>query len=367
MKNLLSMLVLVVFSASSYAGGAMAGSHSGHNAMSSGKSSSGVHFYGRLYVGYDDVQSGSAADVEKLDDGGGKSRLGLKMTESLGSGLQLIGNLEYKFDPVDGTQTDTGDCTSTSESTSCRTFNLHIGNLGFKTGLGYIGVGTFESPYKTMGKFDNNMDTAIAMNAHGATSRGTFGQAGTMESMLTYHGHVGPAEIVYMVALSDDEATAATDRTNTDQGDYSLGIQFKDMFVHGLNVGYARNHDQSLNGASGESNDRFFASMKVLPNAGVFVSMEDLNISGSYISGSNSNGDITSIGTHYKLGHTAIQAVYAKGDSDGAATEDYKSMGISATMHLSKTSDITFGYIKRDFDSTGTDVTTRGIGLTHKF
>ena len=46
--------------------------------MSSGKSSSGVHFYGRMYIGYDDKQTGSAADVENLDDGGNKSRLGLK-------------------------------------------------------------------------------------------------------------------------------------------------------------------------------------------------------------------------------------------------------------------------------------------------
>ena len=76
------------------------GSHQGHNAMSSGKSSSGVHFYGRMYVGYDDKQTGSAADVENLDDGGNKSRLGLKFTESQ---WNIVGNLEYKYDIGDGT------------------------------------------------------------------------------------------------------------------------------------------------------------------------------------------------------------------------------------------------------------------------
>jgi hypothetical protein len=103
MKNILSALLLISLSSLSYAGG---------HAMSSGKSSSGVHFFGQLYVGYDDTSTGKAADIEKLDDGGGKSRLGLRMTESLGNGLQLIGNLEYKFDPVDGTQNDSGTCTS---------------------------------------------------------------------------------------------------------------------------------------------------------------------------------------------------------------------------------------------------------------
>ena len=358
MKKILSALLLISVSSLSYAGG---------HAMSSEKSSSGVHFYGQLYVGYDDTSTGKAADIERLDDGGGKSRLGLKMTESLGNGLQLIGNLEYKFDPVDGTQNDSGTCTSVSESTSCRTFNLHVGNLGLKTAMGYIGVGTYESPYKTMGKFDNNMDTAVAMNAHGATSTGNGGQAGTLESMLAYHGHIGPFEIGYMYALSDTDASTASDRTNTDQGDYSLGIQIKDMMMPGLTVGYARSHDHEVSGASAQSNDRVFASMKVLPHVGVFLSMEDVNQSGSYSAGITSAGDITTIGTHYQLGHTAIQAVYAKGDSDGAATEDYKTLGMSASMHLSKTSDITFGYIKQDFDSTGSDITTRSIGLTHKF
>jgi len=341
----------------------------GQNAMSSGKSSSGVHFYGQLYVGYDDTETGQAADIERLDDGGGKSRLGLKMTESLGNGLQLIGNLEYKFDPVDGTQNDAGDCTSTSESTSCRTFNLHVGNLGFKTAMGYIGVGTFESPYKTMGKFDNNMDTAVAMNAHGATSTGDGGQAGTLESMLAYHGHIGPFEVGYMYALSDKDSDNSADRTNTDQGDYALGIQIKNMMIPGLTVGYARTHDHEVTGsdAKAENNNKVFASMKVLPHVGMFLTMENIKQSGSYIAGSTSNGDITTLGTHYQLGHTAIQAVYAVGNSDGANTEDYKTLGMSASMHLSKTSDITFGYIKQDFDSTGSDITTRSIGLTHKF
>jgi hypothetical protein len=84
-KNIKCNCYLLGISSLSYAGGLWA--------MSSAKSSSGVHFYGQLYVGYDDTSTGKAADSKDLDDGGGKSRLGLKMTESLGNGLQLIGNL----------------------------------------------------------------------------------------------------------------------------------------------------------------------------------------------------------------------------------------------------------------------------------
>jgi hypothetical protein len=136
------------------------------------------------------------------------------------------------------------------------------------------------------------------------------------------------------------------------------------MFMPGLVIGYSRTHSQD----AGTSNDRFYASMKVLPNAGVFVSLEDLQVDGSYSNLSSVQGDVTTIGTHYSMGSTDLQVVYAKGDADGTNTaQDYKTLGLSAKMNLSKTSDLTFGYAKQDFDSTGSDVTTRGIGLTHRF
>jgi predicted porin len=359
MKKLLSILLLTTFSLASYAGGhAMSGN--GHNAMSSAKSSSGVHFYGRMYVGYDDRSVDQAADDESLEDGGNMSRLGLKFKENLGGGLQLIGQLEYKFDGIDGTSEDnTTNCASTND---CRTFNLHVGNLGFKTAYGYIGAGTYESPYKTMGQFDHNIDTAWALNQHGGTSMSAAGIDGNFEGALSYHNKIGPIEVAYMYAVNDSAPVAdVTSNTNTNQGDYSMGIQLKDMFISGLVLGYSKNHSHD----DGTSNTRFYGSMKVMPNAGVFVSLEDLEVDGSF-NNTTADGEITTIGTHYSLGSTDLQAAYAKGDADGV-TGDYKTLALSAKMKLSKTSDITFGFAKQDFDSTGLDVTTRGVGISHKF
>ena len=173
MKKLLSLVLLMGLSSLSYAGGqAMSGGE--HNHASSAKASSGVHFYGRLYIGYDKT-SGS---VQRLDDGGGKSRLGLKIKSG-----NIVGNLEYKFDIGDG---DAGNSCGANNSNECGTFDMHVGNLGFMTPLGYIGAGTFEAPYKTMGQFDTNMDTAIALNSHGAFSQGQGGIAGNFESAIAY-------------------------------------------------------------------------------------------------------------------------------------------------------------------------------------
>jgi predicted porin len=355
MKKILSIFLLTTFSLTSYAGGHSM-SNDGQNSMSSAKSSSGVHFYGRMYVGYDDRSVDQAADDESLEDGGNMSRLGLKFKENLGGGLQLIGHLEYKFDGIDGTSEDN---TANCNTTDCRTFNLHIGNLGFKTAYGYIGAGTYESPYKTMGQFDHNIDTAWALNQHGATSMGPGGIDGNLEGMLSYHNKIGPIEVAYMYAVND--ATTGANNANTAQGDYSMGLQLKDMFISGLVLGYSKGHAHD----DGQSNTRVYASMKVMPNAGVFVSLEDLEIDGSFAN-AVTDGEITTLGTHYSLGSTDLQAVYAKGDADGV-TGDYKTLALSAKMKLSKASDITFGYAKQDFDLTGSDITTRGIGLLHRF
>ena len=214
MKKLYTAAMFMAVSSMAVAGGGM--DHSSHSA-SAAKSGSGVHFYGRLYVGYDHRATGAANSVDSIRDNGGKSRLGIKFKENLGA-MSLIGNAEWKFDIADGTSTS--DATNCSNAQDCRTFDLHIGNLGFQTPLGYIGMGSYESPYKTMGKYDHNMDTGIALNEHGGTSDGAFGIAGTWDSSLMLQTQVGPIEVAYMRGLSEQ-----TNNANVQKSDYSLGLR----------------------------------------------------------------------------------------------------------------------------------------------
>jgi len=353
MKKLLSIVLLMGLSSISYAGGHAMGDGNNNHA-SSAKASSGVHFYGRMYVGYDKT----SGTVQRLDDEGNKSRLGLKIRSG-----NIVGNLEYKFDIGDGTSGSGNNCGSASEN-GCQTFDLHIGNLGFMTPMGYVGAGTYEAPYKTMGQFDTNIDTAIALNSHGAQSQGQGGIAGNFEGAIAYHAMMGPVELGFMYAATDN---TAQDNTNTDRGDYSLGITFKDMIMGGLTFGYATYNDNEVSGGNSESNDKFFASYKVMPNMGIFVSLEDLEVANTFIASSNTDGEIKTFGIHYSMGSADLQLVSAEGDSSGAANQDYNTRSISAKINLSKHSDITIGYTKKDFDQDGTDVSTSGLGLTHKF
>ena len=137
--------------------------------------------------------------------------------------------------------------------------------------------------------------------------------------------------------------------------------------MSGLTFGYATYNDNEVSGGDSESNDKFFASYKVMPNMGVFASLEDLEVANTFIASSNTNGHIETFGIHYAIGSTDLQLVTAEGDSEGAANQDYNTRSISAKINLSKHSDITIGYTKQDFDQDGTDISTSGFGLTHKF
>ena len=353
MNKLYTAAMLMVVSSMAVAGG-HGGMDNSSNSASAAKSGSGVHFYGRLYVGYDHRSTGSGNSVDSIRDNGQKSRLGIKFKENLGS-MSLVGKAEWKFDIADGTAT--GDGTDCSNAQDCRTFNLHVGNLGFQTALGYIGMGSFESPYKTMGMYDHNMDTAIALNQHGATSDGAFGQAGTWDSSLSIHTKLGPMEIAYLRGMSEQANNA-----NVQKSDYAVGLRVADMVLPGLEFGFARNHDKSGASKRGLSNDKLFASYKLMPGLGVFYTDEEVEIAGS----NHAAGDITTMGLHYMMGHNMIQIAIAEGNMD-ASTTDYDVVSISNQMNLSKSTDLTIGYTRKGIEGSGNAVRSYGLGITHKF
>ena len=340
---------------------AFAGGHSmdGNSSnASAAKAGSGVKFFGRLYVGYENKTTGAADSIDNIRDNGGKSRLGIKFKENLG-GISLVGHAEWKFDIADGTS-GADSATACTGARDCRTIDLHVGNLGFLTGLGYIGMGSFESPYKTMGNYDSNMDTALALNNHGGTSDGDFGIAGTWDSSISYHAAMGPMEIAYMRGMSDD--VGGSTAANVRKGDYAFGIKLTDMLVSGLEFGYARAHDESLASGYGLSNDKMFASYKIMHNMGIFYTSEEVEIPGA----NHAAGDIRTMGTHYTMGNNMIQIVYANGNMD-AATTDYDTFSISNQMNLSKSTDLVIGITRKGVEGSGNAVRTYGLGLTHKF
>jgi len=134
------------------------------------------------------------------------------------------------------------------------------------------------------------------------------------------------------------------------------------MVLPGLEVGFARNHDKSGDSNRGLSNDKVFASYKVMPGLGVFFTDEEVEIAGT----NHAAGDIRTMGLHYTMGHNMIQIAVAEGNMD-AATTDYDVVSISNQMNLSKATDLTIGYTRKGIEGSGNAVRSYGLGITHKF
>ena len=212
-----------------------------------------------------------------------------------------------------------------------------------------------------MGQYDVTMDTGWAMNNHGAMSDGTFGMAGSVEGMLSYHAKMGPVTLAYMYGLSEKA------NSNMQSGDYSYGIKFNDLFIPGLEFGYAAIHDNEVSaGNPGEGNKKIFGSYQVMPGLGVFFWDEDLEASSTGPSFTNGEGEILTFGAHYTMGNNLIQYALSHGDAN-LTVEDYRTHSFSITSNLSKATDFQIGYARQGFDSTGGSNRTWGMGLTHKF
>ena len=173
-----------------------------------------VVIYGSTVAEYnvDDVNGASA---EQGVDNRFGSKLGFKATEKLGNGMSAIALLEFGYDPADGA----------GLNSNRQTF------VGLKhKKWGFVGLGTFGSPYKMPGiKLDPFYDTSLqAAGAGGmSTSVGTV-NGGTNSNVLTHDGFVSSA-LFYKspswnnawlsFVISPDEKNGGALNGNADDGD----------------------------------------------------------------------------------------------------------------------------------------------------
>ena len=81
-----------------------------------------------------------------------------------------------------------------------------------------------------------------------------------------------------------------------------IGVTAKRYVYEWFNNGYARYHDDEVSGGEGTNNDKFFASYKVMPNMGVFVTLEDVEVVNTFIAIAGTDGKLNTYGIHYKMG-----------------------------------------------------------------
>ena len=331
------------------------------------KNFSDVVFYGRIYVQYDSIKagdSGSTPSVSNIRDDEGMSRFGVKGKSFIGGGYAVNFKVEYAIDLGDGTATsDSTNCAATT--TDCRTFALKEGWLGTLTPYGQIKIGSMESPYKYMAKHDILHDTISQARDSRIISQGSMAHSSYWRESILYEFKSQNLEFAFIKGFGESANNTQSD------GDYGLGIQYKNFLLKGFDVVYAYNHDDSANDGATDKNNKitFTYNMKMADKRKIKIwyMHEDVGLDSKMFTGGTSSGENDWIGIQYASGPIKLQYSFNETDDDGGSDYDRDGYNLGAQYKLSKTSRLYLGYSKSDSNHVTKDVKTTMIGIRHDF
>ncbi len=204
-----------------------------------------VKLYGSVQAEYTVESLDNGTSEQGIGDSGRQTHIGIKATESLGRDLQAIAVLEFYVDPTDIRGDDSFDGTRRQKF------------VGLKhKKWGFLGLGTFNSPYKMAGGV--NLDpfawTSLEARGNGGMSwgsNGLLGHANHITDSIYYRSPVWMGFRLDFAAVVDersdienaldgecDNVGACVD--DDDVNDYSIAINFRIGFLWGF-VAHAQN------------------------------------------------------------------------------------------------------------------------------
>ncbi|MBT3548434.1 MAG: porin [Gammaproteobacteria bacterium] len=326
-------------------------------------------FYGRLWVQYDnsDASTSNNKDVQSIRDNEGMGRLGIKGKSSVGNGYLVNYKVEYAIDIGDGTSSSDSS-TSCSGARDCRTFSLKQGWLGFKTPFGQFKVGSMESPYKYMAKHDILHDTISQARDTRMISQGSMSHSSYWRESILYEFKSGDLKFAVIYGVGEKYNTI----THKDTG---IGIEYKNLFISGLDIVYARNKDNSVTGVGNQNYNEKFTLTKNFKLEGkrklkVWYMHEDIGLDSKLFTGGNSDGEIDWYGIQYMCGPITLQFSYSDSDASEGPTYDRDGYNIGIQYKISKSSSVYIGNSSSEAgsgDGINSDISSTMIGLRHDF
>ena len=333
------------------------------------KNSSDIKFYGRLWVQYDNSDDSTSSNnkVSSIRDNEGMGRFGLKGKSSVGNGYAVNYKVEYAIDIGDGTSSSDSS-TSCSGARDCRTFSLKQGWLGMLTPFGQFKIGSVESPYKFMAKHDILHDTISQARDTRMISQGSMSHSSYWRESIYYELKSGDFKFAAIYGLGEQINTV----TNKDSG---FGIEYKNFFIPGFDVVYARNKDNSVTGAGNQNYNEKFTLTKTFKLEGkrkvkVWYMHEDIGLDSKLFTGGNADGEVNWYGIQYQSGPTTFQYSYGETDASQGASYDRDGYNIGIQYKLSKTSRIYIGYSSSDAgsgDGMNENIESTMLGIRHDF
>ena len=333
------------------------------------KNSSDIKFYGRLWVQYDNSDDSTSSNnkVSSIRDNEGMGRFGVKGKSLTGNGYALNYKVEYAIDLGDGTSTSDSS-TSCNDARDCRTFSLKQGWLGMLTPFGQFKIGSVESPYKFMAKHDILHDTISQARDTRMISQGSMSHSSYWRESIYYELKSGDFKFAAIYGLGEQYNTV----TNKDTG---IGIEYKNFFIPGFDVVYARNKDNSVTGAGNQNYNEKFTLTKTFKLEGkrkvkVWYMNEDVGLDSKLFTGGNADGEVDWYGIQYKSGPMTLQYSYGESNASEGSTYDRDGYNIGMQYKLSKSSRIYIGHSSSDAgsgDGSNGDISSTMIGLRHDF
>ncbi|MDG2106969.1 MAG: porin, partial [Gammaproteobacteria bacterium] len=154
-----------------------------------------------------------------------------------------------------------------------------------------------------------------------------------------------------------------------------IGIEYKNFFIPGFDVVYARNKDNSVTGAGNQNYNEKFTLTKTFKLEGkrkvkVWYMNEDVGLDSKLFTGGNADGEIDWYGIQYKSGPMTLQYSYGESNASEGSTYDRDGYNIGMQYKLSKSSRVYIGYSSSDAgsgDGSNGDISSTMIGLRHDF
>jgi len=315
----------------------------------------GVTVYGQLQVeiasvdnkGYGENNTGGARTGIATGESGIKmkdnkrGRLGFKVKEDLGGGLNAIAKFEWQVDTPNGNIAD----------------GAREGWVGLKGGWGEFKAGRLKTAYKYTGgvKYDPFVTTYMEARKSGGMKGGAYGQNSFWSNTISYKNKWGGFGLWIDYGLDEDDGT--TDAGN--MGEFSAAVKYGaknwEIFA-AMNGGYDENTD-------GEDDS-------VTKVGGQFKFGGAHTISAQYEmdnkGGSANDATIYFLGYQFKMGKNVLAAQYGNTDVDGGSAADVTYYSLGWIYKFSKKTRTFIGYRNSDGDGDN-DLTALSAGLRVDF
>jgi predicted porin len=327
-----------------------------------------------------DVDNGKSGGSMNNDEG---SKIGVKGSEDIGGGTQVIWKLEWDVNPVNGSSSSF--TTSSGSTGGGKNLTQRDQYLGFNTQLGQLVFGTTSTVYKSpAGKIDPFYETTfeargylnLMSGLHSGT--GSNGQ-GRANDVIRYDSpSFRGASFAGTYSLNPDNAAPGQNANNP----YSLGLQYDNGPLYAA-------ADYITNDAGGDDQAYSFAAKYLFESLNVTLGgmyevdlgmiSRDEGLGGATLTASDNHVDGANQWygyATYGLGNALLYGAYGQRKNSSAGKDGQDAWVLAVDYHFSKLTDAWIGYGSQDVKGTSaggqcgsadSSCNVASVGLRHNF